>query len=137
MKVIAKNYTLRILCVHQRQRDSTLLISNWKLNVKFDRTQVVFPSLKECLTLVSFIRTLEFWCIFFYLYLFQYCKICCCLPSKTSAMLLDLQLNSACVSCRYLVTCSIFSEILFSLCHFLLVIIFCALLHHLLLLALA
>lgn len=50
-------------------------------------------------------------------------------------MLLDLQLNSACVSCRYLVTCSIFSEILFSLCHFLLFIIFCALLHHLLLLA--
>lgn len=47
VKVIAKNYALRILCVHQRQRDSTLLISDCKLNVKFDRTQVVFPSLKQ------------------------------------------------------------------------------------------
>ena len=70
VKVIAKNYALRILCVHQRQRDSTLLISDCKLNVKFDRTQVVSPSLKKkkaalsFLTLVSFIRTLEFWYIF-------------------------------------------------------------------------
>ena len=64
VKVIAKNYALRILCVHQRQKDSTLLISNCKLNVTFDRTQVVFPSLKQGLTLVSFITTLEFWYIF-------------------------------------------------------------------------
>jgi len=97
VKVIAKNCALRILCVHQRQRDSTPLISNCKLNVKFDRTQVVFPSLKQkSCSLVSnpgiFYQNLGILVYFFYLSLFQYCKICCCLPSKTSTMLLDLQL---------------------------------------------
>ena len=71
VKVIAKNYALRILCVHQQQRDVMLLISNCRLNIKSDCTQVVFSSLKQkkaalsFLTLVSFIKTLEF-CLFFF-----------------------------------------------------------------------